>query len=365
MKFVTEYRDADAVRRAADTLRKLTTRPWTVMEICGGQTHAILRFGLDRMIPETLTLAHGPGCPVCVTPAEVIESAIVLAGERNVTLCSFGDMLRVPGSHEDLFSAKSRGGDVRVVYSPMDALRLAKERPDRQVVFLAIGFETTAPANAMAVFQAKREGIHNFSALVSQVLVPPAMEAILSAPDNTVNGFLAAGHVCAVTGCEPYAPIAEKYRIPIVVAGFEPLDLLNALATCVAMLEKGENALVNQYSRYVRGEGNPHARKVVEEVFEVGDMAWRGIGVIPSSGLFLRHSYREWDAKERFGLRDLKVPEPADCRAGEVLRGKIRPSDCPAFGVACSPEHPLGALMVSPEGACSAYHRYRKKETPL
>lgn len=360
MKFVDEYRDAERTREVAAAIRRLVTRPWTLMEICGGQTHAIVRFGLDELLPEGVTLVHGPGCPVCVTPLEQVDRAVAIAGRPGVIFCSFGDMLRVPGSRSDLMSVKAAGGDVRIVYSPLDAVRLARAHPDREVVFFAVGFETTAPANALAVVQARRLGLKNFSVLVSQVLVPPAMEALLSAPDNRVQGFLAAGHVCAVMGIEEYGPIAARYGVPLVVTGFEPLDLLRGVHMCLRQLEEGRAEVENAYGRAVRAEGNPAARAVVAEVFRVVDRKWRGVGAIPASGWGLREAYASFDAERRFGLEAAEVEEPAECVSGAVLRGAVRPHECPAFGTRCTPEHPLGATMVSGEGACAAYYRYRR-----
>jgi len=359
MRYVDEYRDAALVRRGLARLRAITRHPWTIMEVCGGQTHAILRYGLDRLFPPEITLVHGPGCPVCVTPAEIIDQAVALARRPGIIFCSFGDMLRVPGSQESLFSAKSAGADVRVVYSPLDAVKLAGSRPDREVVFFAVGFETTAPANALAVQQAARLGLKNFSMLVSHVLVPPAMEAILSAPDNRVQGFLAAGHVCAVTGTRRYEPIAARYGAPIVVTGFEPLDIVEGVLWCVEQLEAGRAGVRNAYARSVRPEGNPAAWKRVEEVFEVIDRSWRGIGRIPASGLGFRKEWETFDAAKRFGSFDLPEEKSSECISGLILRGVRKPTDCPAFGTRCTPEHPLGATMVSSEGACAAYYRYR------
>jgi len=365
MKYVEEYRDAGLVRRWADEIARLVRRPWNIMEICGGQTHAIMRFGLDSLLPPEVRLIHGPGCPVCVTPVEIVDRAIELAGRPGVILCSFGDMLRVPGSRKDLLAAKSEGADVRVVYSPLDAVRLARQNPDWQVVFFAIGFETTAPANAMAVRLAKQGGLKNFSVLVAHVLVPPAMEAILQSPSCQVNGFLAAGHVCTVMGMAAYRPIAEKYRVPIVVTGFEPVDILRGLLCCVRQLEQGRFEVENAYGRSVRPEGNLPAQRQIEEVFQVSDRKWRGIGLIPASGLELRPEYAEFDAVRRFGLAEWVAEEPTDCIAGQVLQGIKKPTECPLFGTICTPEHPRGAPMVSAEGACAAYYRYRTSpETP-
>ena len=360
MKYVDEYRDAEASQRLLGAIRATVTRPWTIMEICGGQTHAIVKVGLDELLPDTITLVHGPGCPVCVTAAETVDEAIELAGRPDVTFCSFGDMLRVPGSRLDLLSVKAAGGDVRIVYSPMDAVTLARRHPERQVVFFAVGFETTAPANAMAAYQAKREELRNFSLLVSHVLVPPAIEAILSSPANQVQGFLAAGHVCTVMGYTEYEPIAQSYGVPIVVTGFEPVDILQGLYMCVRQLETGRAEVENQYSRVVSREGNLPAQRIMREVFEIVDRNWRGIGVIPRSGFALRAEYRDFDAERRFALSPAPALTASPCIAGQVLQGVKRPHDCPAFGTACTPERPLGAPMVSSEGACAAYYRHRR-----
>lgn len=362
MRYIDEYRDPDGVRRLAEEIGRATGRAWTIMEVCGGQTHAIVRFGIDGLLPEGLTLVHGPGCPVCVTPIEIIDRAIGIASQRGVTLCSFGDMLRVPGSGKDLLRVKSEGGDVRIVYSPMDALRIAEANASREVVFFGVGFETTAPANGMAVYQAARRGVKNFSMLSAHVLVPPAMEAILSSEGNRVNGFLAAGHVCAVMGYEEYEPIAARHRVPIVVTGFEPLDLLQGVLLCVRQLEEGRAEVENPYSRVVRREGNAEARRVMGEVFRVIDRKWRGIGMIPRSGLGLAEAYAEFDAEARFGVGGVSVEESGECISGLILRGLKKPVDCPAFGSRCTPERPLGATMVSGEGACAAYHKYRRHE---
>jgi hydrogenase expression/formation protein HypD len=359
VKFIDEYRDARAARRLSAAIARTTTRPWTIMEVCGGQTHAIVKFGIDALLPPAITLVHGPGCPVCVTPVELIDKAVEIAGIPGVTFCSFGDMLRVPGTKGDLLSGKARGADVRVVYSPLDALALARVHPDRQVVFFAVGFETTAPANAMAVHQARRQGLTNFALLVSHVLVPPAMEAILASPHNRVQGFLAAGHVCTVMGYEEYAPLAAHYSVPIVVTGFEPLDILEGVHLCVRQLEAGRAEVENAYARSVRREGNREARRLIAEVFQVRPRRWRGIGEIPASGLGLRPAYADFDAERRFGLADYAVEESSECQSGRVLQGILKPSECPAFGTRCTPEHPLGATMVSAEGACAAYYRYR------
>lgn len=362
MKYIDEYRDPQAARKLARLLEQKTTRPWTLMEVCGGQTHSILKFGVDQLLPEGVTLLHGPGCPVCVTPLEKIEMALSLAQQPGVILCSFGDMLRVPGVEQDLLSVKARGADVRMVYSPLDALEPARRNPDREIVFFAVGFETTAPANAAAVYRAAREELKNFSVLVSQVRVPPAIEAILSDPENRVDGFLAAGHVCTVMGFEEYEPIAGQYRTPIVVTGFEPVDLLHGMYRCISLLEEDRFEVENAYGRAVRREGNRQAREIMGEVFRIVPQKWRGIGEIPMSGLSLQESYRFFDAESRFGLKEETVPESEECLSGQVLQGKVKPPECPAFGIHCTPDHPMGATMVSSEGACAAYFRYRKKE---
>ncbi len=359
MKYLDEYRDAEGARRVAQAISKIATRPWTLMEICGGQTHAILRFGIDELLPDSIELVHGPGCPVCVTPVELIDKALTLASDSGLIFCTFGDMLRVPGSRGDLRQVKAEGGDVRIVYSPLDAVRLATEHPDRQVVFFGVGFETTAPAVAMAVVQAKRHGLTNFTVLICHVLVPPAIETLLSSPDNRVQGFLAAGHVCTVMGYTEYEPIAKRYGVPIVVTGFEPLDILQGVYLCVKQLEEGRAEVENAYRRAVQREGNQPARELLLEVFEVVPRKWRGVGAIPRSGLGLREAYASFDAEKRFGLEAAGVEESSECISGEVLRGIKKPHECPAFGVRCTPDHPLGAPMVSSEGACAAYFRYR------
>ncbi len=360
MRFVDEYRGEPEAQALFAALRRDTHQSWKLMEVCGGQTHTLMRSGIDRMLPGSVGLIHGPGCPVCVTPLELIDQALAVARRPEVIFTSFGDMLRVPGSTTDLLAVKSAGGDVRMVYSPLDAVKLARDNPDREVVFFAVGFETTAPPNAMAVWQAKRLGLGNFSILTSHVLVPPAMEAILSSPDCRVNGFLAAGHVCAVMGYWEYEPIAEKYRVPIVVTGFEPLDLLQGIHMAVKALEAGRWGVENQYVRAVTRDGNPAAQKLVTEVFEVCDRKWRGIGTIPRSGLRLREAFLAHDAERKFGVSGIVAEESPLCIAGEVLQGIRKPSECPAFGKQCNPERPLGAPMVSSEGACSAYYRYAR-----
>ncbi len=364
MRFLDEFRDPVAARSCAEAIARITTRDWTIMEICGGQTHSIVRYGIDQLLPAGINLLHGPGCPVCVTPAGIIDAAIEVAGRPGVILCSFGDMLRVPGGAGSLLAAKATGADIRIVYSPLDAVAIARARPDRSVVFLAIGFETTAPATALAVLQAEREGLGNFLLLVSHVLVPPAMTALLADPANGVQGFLAAGHVCAVMGFHEYEPIARRFRIPIVVTGFEPLDLLLGLQHCIRQLEAGRAEVENQYARVVSRAGNPAAQAVLARVFEVRTQGWRGLGELPASGLGLAPAYERFDALKRFA--DVTVPpdRPGDCVSGEVLRGLRRPVDCPAFGTRCTPETPLGATMVSSEGACAAYYRYRRPSVP-
>lgn len=361
MKYLDEYRDAQGAHKLARELARITTRPWSLMEVCGGQTHAIVKFGIDELLPSQVTLIHGPGCPVCVTSLELIDKALEIAARPGVIFCSFGDMLRVPGSTTDLLAVKAAGGDVRITYSPLDAVKLAEQNPAREVVFFAVGFETTAPATAMAVYQAARKGLKNFSLLVSHVLVPPAIEAILGAPDRRVQGFLAAGHVCAVMGWEEYKPIAAKHRVPIVVTGFEPLDILQGVLMCVRQLESGRAEVENQYSRAVRQEGNRPAQQIIREVFQITPRKWRGIGEIPRSGLGLRAAYTAFDAERKFGVAGIRVEEPTECLSGLVLQGKIKPRECPAFGTRCTPEHPLGATMVSSEGACAAYYRYRRE----
>ena len=360
MKYIDEYRDASAARKLARSISQATTRPWTIMEICGGQTHNIVKFGLDALLPASLELVHGPGCPVCVTPAELIDKAIELALIPNTILCSFGDMVRVPGTGSDLLSARASGGDVRVVYSPLDALAIAERNPGKEVVFFGVGFETTAPATAMAVYRASRDSVTNFSVLVSHVLVPPAMEAILASPQNRVQGFLAAGHVCTVMGYAEYEPIAKRYSSPIVVTGFEPVDILEGILMCVLQLETGRCEVENQYVRSVRQEGNRPARDLIGEIFQVIDRRWRGVGDIGRSGFGIAEAYAKFDAERKFGAVVYMDECAGECIAGLILQGIRKPEDCPAFGSNCTPERPLGAPMVSSEGACAAYYRYRK-----
>ena len=358
MKYLSEYRDPAMARALVTEIRRSATRRWVLMEVCGGQTHTIVKQGLDELLGESIEMVHGPGCPVCVTPLEQIDKALALAARPDVIFTSFGDMLRVPGSDCDLLQIRARGGAVRIVYSPLDALELARKNPDKQVVFFAVGFETTAPANAMAVWRARELGVKNFSVLVSHVTVPPAMTALLEAPDNRVQGFLAAGHVCTIMGWTEYEPIAAKYRVPIVVTGFEPLDILEGMLLAVRQLEEGRHEVENQYVRAVRRDGNQPAQDLVTRVFELVDRNWRGIGPIPRSGLGIREEFAEFDAERRFSLDQIRTAEPTMCRAGDVLRGVLKPFDCPAFGAVCTPEHPLGAPMVSSEGACAAYYNY-------
>jgi hydrogenase expression/formation protein HypD len=358
MKHLDEYRDGEAARKLAAAIARAATRPWTLMEVCGGQTHSIVKYGIDQVLPPGLELVHGPGCPVCVTPLETIDRAHAIASRPEVIFCSFGDMLRVPGSRGDLLHLKSQGADVRIVYSPLDAVNLAAANPDRKVVFFAIGFETTAPANAMAVWMARKRNLSNFSVLVSHVLVPPAIAAILEAPGNRVQGFLGPGHVCSVVGYEDYEPLVDRYRVPIVITGFEPVDLLQGLLLAVRQLEDGRAEVENAYGRAVRREGNRQSLRLIEDVFEVCDRKWRGVGLIPGSGFQLRDEYRDHDAERLFDVRDIETQESSVCISGQILRGLKKPHDCPAFGRECTPQSPLGATMVSSEGACAAYYAH-------
>ena len=358
MRYLNEYRDPLLARTLVDKIRRTATKRWTMMEVCGGQTHTIVKQGLDEILGDHIEMIHGPGCPVCVTPLEQIDRALHLAKDPRVIFTSFGDMLRVPGSDCDLLQIKAQGGNVKIVYSPLDALELARKNPGKEVVFFAVGFETTAPANAMAVWQAKQLGVTNFSVLVSHVTVPPAMTAILESPSNRVQAFLAAGHVCTVMGWTEYEPLAHKYGVPIVVTGFEPLDILEGMYMAVQQLEDGRHEVENQYVRSVKREGNQPAQDLVGRVFELMNRQWRGIGEIPSSGLGLKEEFAAFDAERKFGLSDITATEPTECQAGAVLTGHIKPFECPAFGTLCHPERPLGALMVSSEGACAAYYNY-------
>jgi hydrogenase expression/formation protein HypD len=358
MKYLNEYRDAAAAQALLKEIHGSITRPWTVMEVCGGQTHSIVKYGIDRLLPSGLELVHGPGCPVCVTPMEMIDRAHAIASQPDVIFCSFGDMLRVPGSKADLLELKSQGRDIRIVYSPLDAVQLAAKNPDKQVVFFAIGFETTAPANAMSVWLAKKQGLRNFSVLVSHVLVPPVMAWILQAPENRVQAFLGPGHVCSIMGYSEYEPISVRYKVPVVITGFEPVDLLEGVLRTVRQLESKKARVENQYTRAVTRQGNPASRELIDEVFEVCDRPWRGFGIIPKSGLKLSYEYRDWDAERKFEVKQIEAQESPLCISGQILKGLKKPHDCPAFGKSCTPMNPLGATMVSSEGACAAYHAY-------
>ncbi|MCA9149793.1 MAG: hydrogenase formation protein HypD [Planctomycetales bacterium] len=364
MKYLHEFRNSRQAQALVQSIHRVTTRPWTMMEVCGGQTHSIIRNGIDQLLPDNLELVHGPGCPVCVTPVKVIDRAIAIAAQPEVMFCSFGDMLRVPGTTGDLLQARAAGADVRIVYSPLDAVTLAKKHPDRQVVFLAIGFETTAPANAMAVKLARQLGLTNFSLLVSHVRVPPALRALMTAPDHRVQGFLAAGHVCTVMGWQEYLPIVAQYEVPIVVTGFEPLDVLEGIRRLVTLLESGQSCVENAYDRAVVDQGNKLAQATIREVFQTTDCEWRGLGVIPQSGWCLADAYADFDADKRFDVSEVQSEESTICRSGEVLCGLIKPYECAAFGHQCTPETPLGATMVSSEGACAAYYLYGRHEKP-
>lgn len=358
MKYLTEYRDPELVREYLEQIHKVTTRPWKIMEICGGQTHSLVKNGILDMLPDKITMVHGPGCPVCVTPVSIIDEAVWLSKQPNVIICSFGDMLRVPGSHKSLLEAKAEGADVRILYSPLEAVQLAKQNPDKEVVFFAVGFETTAPANALSIVHADKSGVHNYSILASHVLVPPAMEAILGDPENQIDAFLAAGHVCTIMGTEEYYPVVEKYKTPVVITGFEPVDLLQGILMAVEQLEKGEYKLENQYTRYVQREGNRMAQKTMEEVFEVSDRMWRGIGTIPQSGYEVNDRYKMYNSRVKFNIDIPTAQENPSCISGDIMKGLKKPFQCPNFGTHCKPEHPLGAPMVSSEGACAAYYHY-------
>jgi len=362
MKHLSEYRNPATVKKLTQAIAEVTTQPWQIMEVCGGQTHSIIKHGIDQLLPEKITLIHGPGCPVCVTPLSFIDKALAIAAQPEVIFCSFGDMLRVPGSHQDLLALKAQGADIRVVYSPLDALEIARQHPDRQVVFFGVGFETTAPTTALTAYQAKQAQLKNFSLLSCHVRVPPVMQALLGSPSNQVQGFLGAGHVCSIMGYHEYMPISTQYRIPIVVTGFEPVDILHGLYLCIKQLEEGRYAVENQYSRVVKEQGNQSAQALMQQVFTVVDRSWRGLGEIPSSGLALTSEYSQWDAEQRFAVTAIDTQEPAACRSGEVLQGLLKPSQCAEFGKSCTPEHPLGATMVSSEGACAAYYRYRRNQ---
>lgn len=358
MKYLSEYRDPELVEQYLREIRETVTRPWSIMEVCGGQTHSLVKNGLLSLLPDEIRMIHGPGCPVCVTPLSLIDKAVHLALEEGVILCSFGDMLRVPGSDKSLLEAKAAGADVRILYSPLEAVNIAQENPDKEVVFFAVGFETTAPANALSVLHAHRAGLENYSILASHVLVPPAIEAVVNDDEAEIHGFLAAGHVCTIMGIHEYSPIAEKYKVPLVVTGFEPVDLLQGILMTVKQLEEGRHELENPYSRVVKPDGNPEAMKVIQEVFEVADRAWRGIGIIPQSGYEVRSEYAAYDANRKFGVDLAPVQECQSCIAGQVLKGIKKPFECPEFGKGCTPEKPLGAPMVSSEGACAAYYHF-------
>lgn len=358
MKFLSEYRNPELVEQYLDEIKKTVTRPWTIMEVCGGQTHSLVKNGLLNLLPQEVQMVHGPGCPVCVTPINLIDKAVYLAEEKNVILCSFGDMIRVPGSKRSLLEAKANGADVRILYSPLEAVKLAQQNPDKEVVFFAVGFETTAPANALSVVHARRLGLKNYAILASHVLVPPAIDAVMNDETARIQAFLAAGHVCAIMGIGQYYDLVEKHDIPMVVTGFEPVDLLQGILMTVKQLESGKANLENQYSRIVKPEGNPEALKIIHEVFEIADREWRGLGTIPMSGWEVRDKLAEFDANKKFAVNIVKVPECADCIAGLVLKGIKKPFECSQFGKKCTPEKPLGAPMVSSEGACAAYYHY-------
>jgi len=361
MKHLSEYRDADLVKGLVDQIGAIVTKPWTLMEVCGGQTHSLVKNGILHMLPDKITMVHGPGCPVCVTPISIIDEAISLSHNPSVILCSFGDMLRVPGSTQSLLEAKAGGADVRIVYSPLEAVKVAIDNPEREVIFFAVGFETTAPANALSVIQAYKLGVKNYSILASHVLVPPAMEAILSDPETVVHAFLAAGHVCTIMGTEEYDSIAAKYHVPIVVTGFEPIDLLQGIYMAVKQLERGMAEVENQYVRVVQREGNPLAQKTIDQVFAITDRDWRGIGTIPSSGWEVNTQYQLYNARRKFNLGPLESKEDSSCLAGEIMKGKMKPFHCPHFGKGCTPERPLGAPMVSSEGTCAAYYHFSQQ----
>lgn len=358
MKFLSEFRDPDIAKQYLDQIHKTVTRPWTIMEVCGGQTHSLVKNGILNMLPKEINMVHGPGCPVCVTPVSLIDKAVYLAVEKNVILCSFGDMLRVPGSKKSLLESKANGADIRILYSPLEAVNIAAQNPDRQVVFFAVGFETTAPANALSVVHAHRQGLNNYSILASHVLVPPAIEALMSDPESHIQGFLAAGHVCTIMGLEEYYPLVNRFQIPIVVTGFEPVDLLQGILMTVQQLERGEAKLENQYARMVRPKGNPNAMETIHKVFAITDRMWRGMSVIPKSGYAVRPEFASYDATQKFQVDIPEAPENAECIAGDIMKGIKKPFECPNFGTKCKPENPLGAPMVSSEGACAAYYHF-------
>jgi hydrogenase expression/formation protein HypD len=362
LNYLNEFRDPATAKKIAAAIKSITTQPWNIMEVCGGQTHSIIKYGIDQLLPEQINLIHGPGCPVCVTPLAYIDKALAIAAQPGVIFCSFGDMLRVPGSHHDLLSLKAQGADIRIVYSPMDALNLAKTNADKQVVFFGVGFETTAPTTALAAYQAKQQQLDNFSLLICHVRVPPVIQALLDSPDNQVQGFLGAGHVCSIMGYHEYLPLSARYKTPIVITGFEPVDILHGLYLCIKQLEERRYQVENEYSRVVKEQGNQPAQQLIGQVFDVVDRSWRGLGEIAMSGLALNAEYDDWNAERRFAVTAINTQEPADCRSGEVLQGLIKPVQCAEFGTTCTPEHPLGATMVSSEGACAAYYRYRRHQ---
>lgn len=360
MKYLAEFRDPATAQKLVSAIRSLATKSWNIMEICGGQTHSVIKYGIDQLLAGSVNLIHGPGCPVCVTPLEYIDKALAIAQIPGVIFCSFGDMLRVPGSQHDLLGLKARGSDIRIVYSPMDALAIARQNADKQVVFFGVGFETTAPATAFAANQARHLNLKNFSLLVCHVRVPPAMEALLNSPGNKIQGFLGAGHVCSIMGYREYLPISARYRIPIIITGFEPVDILQGLYLCIKQLETGRFKVENEYSRVVKEQGNLPAQQLMQNVFDIVDRSWRGLGTIAASGLALKAEFSDWDAEQRFSVAGIGPKESAVCRSGEVLQGFIKPTQCAEFGTRCTPEHPLGTTMVSSEGACAAYFRYRR-----
>lgn len=361
MKYLTEYRNADSVRSLVQAINAITTQPWQIMEVCGGQTHSIIKHGIDQLLPDGITLIHGPGCPVCVTPISYIDKALAIAAQPGVIFCSFGDMLRVPGTHHDLLSLKAQGADIRSVYSPLDALNIARQQPDKAVVFFGVGFETTAPTTALTAYQAKQLGLRNFSLLICHVRVPPVITALLDSPSCQVQGFLGAGHVCSIMGYHEYLPLCKKYQIPIVITGFEPVDILQGIYFCIKQLEEHRHQVENQYSRVVQEEGNKSAQRLMQEVFAITDRSWRGLGEIPNSGLTLTEEYRPWNAEHRFQINTVASQELIVCQSGAILQGSLKPPQCPEFGKRCTPEHPLGATMVSSEGVCAAYYRYRQQ----
>lgn len=362
MKYLAEFRDPATARKQVSAIKAITTRPWNIMEVCGGQTHSIIKYGIDQLLPDSINLIHGPGCPVCVTPLEYIDKALAIAQLPGVIFCSFGDMLRVPGSQGDLLSLKAQGADIRIVYAPLDALAIARRNPGQQVVFFGVGFETTAPATALAAYQARQLNLKNFSLLVCHVRVPPVMETLLKSPGNKVQGFLGAGHVCSIMGYHEYLPLSAHHKIPIVITGFEPIDILQGLYLCIRQLETGRFEVENEYSRVVKEQGNLPAQELMRNVFDIVDRSWRGLGAITAGGLALTAEYSDWNAELRFQASYIDTQEPADCRSGDVLQGLIKPAQCPEFGTRCTPEHPLGATMVSSEGACAAYFRYRRHQ---